>query len=154
MKKTKEAYNLIDIRKQAIAQHVHGLLRPHGKMWGMDVFSWSNPEIVAMADTIHSFPFKVLLVTNHNILDSLLEQDELVATNLQGVILFQSTKAIKDERLKFVDNVAYFNDVKSAFQQMYEWQVPRTIILFCSEGMDAELHQNEFNRFLEVHQIK
>jgi len=154
MKKTKVEHNLIDIRKHAIAQHVHGLLRPHGKMWGMDVFSWSNPELATLADTIHAFPFKVLLVTNQNILDSLLELDDQVVTNLQGVILFQSTSALKQEKLKFVANVAYLNDIKLAFHQMNEWQVPRTIIVFCTEGIDAETQQNEFNRFLDLHQIK
>ena len=37
-------------------------MNAHGKVMGMDTFSWVNPQIDALASALESFTFNILLV--------------------------------------------------------------------------------------------
>lgn len=154
MNKTKTAENLIDIRKESLKNIQTGQLRPHGKLWGMDVFSWANPELEMLSSTIHSFPFSQIIIAPASLLMSLVEYDNSVLTNIHAVISYEDVQQLFD-RKKFatIDQVFTTNNLQHAFQKMNEWQEKRKIVLFCSEGIDFESCQTAFKEYLEIHQI-
>lgn len=154
MQKTKTEYNLLEIRKKSLEQMVHGSIRPHGKLRGMDVFSWTNPEMEAITSTIHAFPFSVIWLAPSGLLMSVIENDPDIMSNLYGVISYDNTQRVFDsEKFGDVRYVLTTNDVKQAFQEMNALQLKRGIILFCSAGSDVEMYENAFREYLGLHQI-
>jgi len=64
MKETKKQIgaeeSLLKARVEGMHQLEKGSLRPHGKLWGMDVFSWYNPMRFELENVLSSFPSPVL----------------------------------------------------------------------------------------------
>lgn len=55
---------LLDARKEGLQHAEKQVLRPLGKLWGMDVFTWQNPAAEELAGTIASFAFPVFWMGN------------------------------------------------------------------------------------------
>lgn len=151
MKQIKTEYNLLEARKKALEQVAHGSIRPHGKLWGMDVFSWMNPDVETLSLTIHTFPFPVLWLSPSGLLMAVEAYDADIATNIHTVITYdQRTETEKSgEMLHLITT----NDIHQAFQEMNALHFKPGIILFCSEGADNEMYQKAFSNYLELHQI-
>lgn len=51
---------LLDARNEALKnQDVHQSIRAHGKVAGMNTFSWIHPQVDLLAKTIESLPFQL-----------------------------------------------------------------------------------------------
>lgn len=155
MKEIKTEHNLLEARKKALSQVVYGSIRPHGKLWGMDVFSWINPDIEAVSLTIHAFPFPILWLSPSGLFSAVLGHDDSIVTNIQTVITCdESTEStLSKEKLTEDLHLITTNDIHQAFQEMNALQFKPGIILFCTEGADSEMHQKAFSNYLELHQI-
>ncbi|MBC9813675.1 hypothetical protein H9Y05_14460 [Crocinitomicaceae bacterium CZZ-1] len=151
MKEIKTRHNLLEARKKALEQVTHGSIRPHGKLWGMDVFSWMNPDVEALALTIHAFPFPILWLSPSGLLMAVAECDAAIATNIHTVITYDQSSAA--EKSGEILHLITTNDIHQAFQKMNALQFKPGIILFCSEGADSEMYQKAFSNYLELHQI-
>ncbi|HLU86750.1 MAG TPA: hypothetical protein VKZ44_03275 [Taishania sp.] len=153
MKETKTPNNLIDVRSESLKSLQSSQLRAHGKLWGLDVFSWQNPTVELLASTIHSFPFHVNLIGNTSLLFELLTHDKTVSTNLNMLLCYQNEHKIAIE--SNTSHVSFFesNDVQELFKKVYEIRSTKAIVLFCSDGIDSEYLQNAFNNYLSIHQI-
>ena len=60
----KKEDQLLEARQEGLRNAENSSIRPHGKLWEMDVFSWYKPNIHVLANTIHAFPFPVIWVAN------------------------------------------------------------------------------------------
>lgn len=149
MQQTKTKHNLLELRKEALEQVVHGSIRPHGKLWGMDVFSWNNPDVDAMTSTVHAFPFPVIWLTSAGFLTEAVDFDATILSNIHAVISYDK---IPSDTGKF-QNLITTNDVETAFQNMSEFRLKRGVILFCYSGADSEYYKNAFKAYLAIHQI-
>lgn len=153
MKETKTTNNLIDIRSESLKSLQSSQLKAHGKLWGLDVFSWQNPSVELLASTIHSFPFRVNLIGNTSLLLEILAHDKTVSTNLNTLFCYQNEKQLTFEpNLKHI-SIIESNDVQEIFQKIYEMRSTKAIILFCADGIDSEFLQNAFKNYLSIHQI-
>lgn len=155
MKEIKTEYNLLEARKKALDQVVHGSIRPHGKLWGMDVFSWMNPDIEVLSSTIHTFPFPILWLSPSGLLSAVMEHDAAIVTNIHTVITCdeRTENLLSNEQSAELLQVITTNDIHQAFQEMNALHFKPGIILFCTEGADSEMHQKAFSNYLELHQI-
>ncbi len=152
MKQVASKHNLLEAREKALADAVKGVIRPHGKLWGMDVFSWMNPDLEAITSTIHSFPFPLILIGNSSLLSAIEEIDSTIVSNIRTVISYEDNKDTNFLLNKF-ETIYIADDVKSALQKMVEYKFTPGVLLFCGEGIDTMMCQNELNNYLELHQI-
>lgn len=57
---------LLDARKSGLDQlHEMQSIRAHGKVLGMNVFSWPNPHVDVLANWMKSIPFKLNWLTSY-----------------------------------------------------------------------------------------
>lgn len=154
MQQIKTSHDLLEARKEALQQVVHGSIRPHGKLWGMDVFSWTNPDVEAIASTIHSFPFPIVWLAPPGLLMSVVQHDPSVTGNIHTVISYGNTQTdLNKDKFQGVSAVFTTNDVQEAFKQMNVSRLKRGVILFCSAGTDHVMYENAFGEYLDVHQV-
>lgn len=147
--------NLLEARKNTLEQASQGVIRPYGKLWGMDVFAWNNPQIDALIATIHAFPFPVVWLTPSNLMKTVLEYDATINANIHSVIVYNNS-AVKIEREKLDKDVVLqeATDISEAVEQLKNSRMERGVILFCSTGIDAVRSQTVFEAFLNLHQIE
>ena len=83
-KKTKvdQRTQLLQAREEGLKSLQNGVLKPHGKLLGMDVFSWLNPDVHMLMNTLHSFPFPVIWIAQKMDWDALLNLDNTILSNL------------------------------------------------------------------------
>lgn len=144
---------LLEVRKETLKSITTDSILAHGKLWGMDVFSWANPDIGLISSTIHSFPFPVVFVAPSKLTMSIVEHDQTVISNLHAVVSYEdihpSFNKVNLDTIEFVD---IFNDVKDALNKINERRLKRGVVLFCCEGLDVEHYKKQFNDFLKLHQ--
>lgn len=154
MQQTKTEHNILEARKKALEQVVHGSIRPHGKLWGMDVFSWANPNVETIVSTIHSFPFSVILIAPSALLMTVVENDPAIVSNLHAVISYEDAQLVFDgKKFEVVQHVFTTNEVQQALLKVNDYRLKRGVILFCSEGADFERYQKAFGEYLEIYKI-
>ena len=73
--KAVETRNLLDARREALSAAERQSLRPLGKLWGMDVFTWYNPTVYELSSTITTFPFPVFWLGNAGLVKELAQVD-------------------------------------------------------------------------------
>lgn len=151
MQQIKTKHNLLEVRKEALEQAIHGSIRPHGKLWGMDVFSWENPTAEMIASTIHSFPFPVVWLGDSQLLTSVVEYDASILSNIHAVVSYEGK--LDMSTFQEVGFVSEQTDVQQALQKMSEFRLKRGVVLFCHSGTDSEFYKNAFKTFLGFHQI-
>lgn len=149
MQQIKNKHNLLDARKKDLEQIAYGSIRPHGKLWGMDVFSWDNPDVDTMTSTVHAFPFPVIWLAPSGFLTEAVDFDATILSNIHAAISYDKTPSDTEK----IPNLITTNDVETAFQKMSEFRLKRGVILFCYSGADSEYYKNAFKAYLAIHQI-
>jgi len=146
---------LIDARKDALKQINHGCIRAHGKLWGMDVFSWGNPEFELVASMIDSFPFPVIWVGNKDIFDWCIEYQPSVWRSIKSVIAVDFSRLIFTQKeFISVENVIGISSVDEAFEFLKGVKHKGAVLLFTASGLEWERNYKSFNDFMNLHQIK
>jgi len=147
--------SLLDARKEALKQIAHGTLRAHGKLWGMDVFSWANPEFELVVSMIDSLPFPVIWVGNKDILDWCGEFQPSVWTNIKTIIAFDAPRLIFTQKeFVSIENVIGISSVDEAFEFVKGAKYKGAVLLFTASGNEWERNYKSFNDFMNLHQIK
>lgn len=145
--------NLVEARKETLNRITTDSIRPHGKLWGMDVFSWANPDLGLISSTIHSFPFPVVFVAPLALTMSIVGHDQTVTSNIHAVVSYEDIHSSFNKiNIDSVEFVHTFNNVKDALNTISERRLNRGVVLFCYEGLDFEHYKKQFNDFLELHQ--
>ena len=104
---------LLEARNEGLQNMKETTLRPHGKLWGMDVFSWYKPSIHILSNTIHAFPFPVLWIGNGSDIYSTIEEDPSVCIQKKNAVLLFSAS---DENWK--KNKLVFEEFLSIHQTL------------------------------------
>lgn len=148
-----QAGQLLQARQEALGEMRHGKIRPHGKLWGMDVFSWPNPDHELLCTTIGSFPFPVVwLGTGEQMMDCLERHSELTS-NLKSVVAYPTTDLIfKLKNLVAVPEVVGVESMQDALIMVKGLQTSGTILLFTTEGAEWERELADFVNFIDLHQ--
>ncbi len=146
---------LLGARKESLSRINQSNLRSHGKLWGMDVFSWIHPNMSTIGTTIHSFPFSVRWVGNaHDLTKALEDQPELMDKLSAALVFDNSVFALKNEHLHGIKNCVGTRSVEEAMRMVKIAAKPQSILLFTASGENADDAKNEFERILNVLQGK
>lgn len=141
---------LLQARERGLqeASEVHAM-RAHGKVLGMDAFSWNNPEIDNLIMVINSFPFAVNWVGPHDQIKKCLEVSPELTFNIQSIIIYDRTSLQLDrDTLSTIPNVACLEGTEDALSLLKAMHRQKNIFLFTT-GIDHEKSKAVFNAFIE-----
>lgn len=145
---------LLEARRESLGRMNATSMRPHGKLWGMDVFSWFHPDPEIIANTLQSFPFPVIWIGNGLDITQTLAESDLKNNNLSAVIAYDSNVFnLKNTWLDGIKNCAGTNSVDAAFVFLRMFKAPQNVLMFTASGNDWEHHRNCFEEYLKVVQV-
>ena len=129
-------------------------MRPHGKLWGMDVFSWFHPEAELVANTLHSFPFPVIWIANGADIIAALNEDELVLNNLHALIAYDSSIFdLKNSWSKNINIIAGTASISEAFQLLNTLKSKHKVLMFTASSENWKEDKKTFEEFLKLVQV-
>ncbi len=155
MEKKTEQLNLeqqlLQARERGLreASQIHAM-KAHGKVLGMDTFSWVNPDLNALTTVISSFPFAVHWVGEHEQIQRSLKLHPALVDNLQSLIVYDHELVdVPRELLAAIPNVACLEGTIEALGLLKAMQKEKSVFLFTSS--EDEDRQAIFETFIEVH---
>ncbi len=153
--KVSEENRLLAARQEGLNNAKEATLRPHGKLWGMDVFSWYQPNINILSNTLHAFPFPVVWIGNILDIFSTIKEDPTVCLQINTLISFDEPRfTLPSEELSNIKNIAGVNSINDAFILLKSFKKKNAVLLFSASGDNWKENKNTFEDFLEIHQIK
>jgi hypothetical protein len=147
---------LLQARVQGLQQQERGSLRPHGKLWGMDVFSWYNPALGELENTMSSFPAPVLWLGNEKDILALFEMDHSALSNLHLVCTHDKggfAQAFPVERMDSLPIVLGTKELRDALELMRALKEKHGVLLFTASGENWREVKAAFDFFLDLHQV-
>lgn len=153
MKTVKSALNLVDARKEALKEEAKGTLRPHGKLWGKDAFSWNNPTTELFAMTMHAFPFPILWVTPAGFANEVVKMDPSVMSNVNSIVSYGDGETLNEQLFVDAKNIQCVIDPIEGLLSVRDSALKHAVILFVTIGENGVVTKEQFSAFLNVHQI-
>jgi hypothetical protein len=144
--------SILQARKEGLLKAGDSSMLSHGKLWGMDVFSWVNPKPAVLSATMDSFPFPIFWIS------SSLERKEVMEINIElnakihFSVLLDSDNSTND--LLVLNNGVVVSTIKEAFDQINSLKIKPSILLFTYSKSDWEYQKNRFNDYLSMVQVK
>ncbi len=151
--KEKLGKSLVESRKESLEKMQKTSIRPHGKLWGMDVFSWYLPTPELLANTIQTFPFPVVWIGGAKEINKTLEL-EAELTHFLNTILFHDSSKMKlsVENWRNTKSVAAVSTIKDALRLASAFKQKNTVLLFTDSSEGWESKKEVFENFLSLHQ--
>lgn len=115
-------------------------LKSHGKLFGMDAFSWHNPNISVLAKTIESFPFKTIWLGNHAEIDAHIN---LYGENHKKPIDYIVYGECQD--IEINKDIKHFINIKEAMHQLNDFSFTPGILVFTASDSDGPYAMNYFS---------
>lgn len=145
---------LLQARQHNLQQLEKSSLRPHGKLWGMDVFTWYNPSGYELENTLTSFPFPVIWFGNHATIYELLNASPDVWSNLQTLCVYDSGKIeMPAGAMQSIKNVLGTTEFQDIFEFIRAFKQKNAVFLFTASGGTSESRKKQFEDFLNLHQL-
>jgi hypothetical protein len=144
--------SILQARKEGLLKAGDSSMQSHGKLWGMDVFSWVNPKPAVLSATMDSFPFPIFWIS------SSLERNEVLKVNIElnakihFSVLLDSENSTND--LLVLNNGVVVSTLNEAFDQINTLKIKPSILLFTYSKSDWEYQKNRFNDYLSMAQVK
>jgi hypothetical protein len=144
--------SILQARKEGLLKAGDSSMLSHGKLWGMDVFSWVNPKPAVLSATMDSFPFPIFWIS------SSLERKEVLEINIElnakihFSVLLDSDNSTND--LLVLNNGVVVSTLNEAFDQINSLKIKPSILLFTYSKSDWEYQKNRFNDYLSMAQVK
>lgn len=141
--------SILQARKEGLLKAGDTTMQSHGKLWGMDVFSWINPKPTVLAATMDSFPFPIFWIS------SSLERNEVLEVNVDLNDKIHFTVVLNSENLPIVsNNIVSISTLNQAFDQINILKIKPSILLFTYSQSDWEYQKNRFSDYLSMAQVK
>ena len=144
---------LLDARKKGLneAQQVNAM-QVHGKVLGMDSFSWVNPQIDMLATFLTSFPFSMVWAGSHDQIKWCLEQFPELASKMESVIVCDRTVLDTDSTiLEKLSNVICTEGTEHALEFVKTLKAAKGGFLFTTSGGNANDEIELFNQFIRLY---
>lgn len=157
MKNEKSTVNkenlLLNLRREQLDSPVVGALRSHGKLWGMDVFSWFKPEMADLESTLSSFPHPVCWYANETEILDLVAFDDAALHNVSMICTYDKAGfALPNPAIDKLNILLGAAKIEDALQLMRPLKQHHKILLFTSSSENWAEHRTSFETFLALHQ--
>jgi hypothetical protein len=152
---SKLANQLLEARNRNLEQVEKSALRPHGKLWGMDVFSWYNPMTYEIENVLNSFPTPVLWFGNSVDISKLLTSNTDCLSNLKMICCHdQADLFLPFEVMNQIETFFGAKEIDDALKMLKTFKKENGILLFTAKGENWKKDKNSFELFLDIHQTK
>jgi len=145
--------SLFQARKEGLLKANDSSMKSHGKLWGMDVFSWVNPNLSVLTAAMNSFPFPIFWISSLPERDGVLSLSVELTTKIQFSILLDSDKSIATD-LQNSTNSMVVSSFHEAFIHMNGIKMIPSILLFTYSKSDWNYQMKCFNDCLLMAQVK
>lgn len=146
---------MIQARTLQREEQVIGSLRSHGKLWGMDVFSWYKPSMYELENTLSSFPAPICWFANEQDVLRILREEKYWMTNVKTICTYDKAGfRLPNEVLDGIKTVLGSASMDDALDLLQSVSKKEGILLFTSSGENWHVSKNKFEAFLDEHQNK
>ncbi len=147
------AERLIDARQTGLKEIQDTAMRPHGKLWGMDVFSWYLPSPTLVENTLQTLPFPIIWVGNSKDIYRTLELNPSLTNKLHSVVIHDTPEFIlKPEWMNEIPVIIGLHTVDDALKTLRPLKQNQTILLFSLSGDNWKTEKTIFENFMSLHQ--
>lgn len=144
--------SILHARKEGLLTAGDSTMQSHGKLWGMDVFSWINPKPIVLSATMDSFPFPIFWISSTPERKEVLEVNADLNAKIHFSVLIDEENLSKEKW--FLKNGVVVSSLNQAFDQINNLKIKPSILLFTYSKSDWEYQKNRFNDYLSMAQVK
>lgn len=142
---------LLEAREEALRAAESHLLRPLGKLWGMDVFEWYNPSVYELSATISTFPFPVFWLGNEAMVSELAQVDPAVMRSLAWCAQYDSPQMrIPADVLMPMPLATATESLEDTLLMLRHIRQSKHILLFTVNGNEWKTKWNVFEQFVRI----
>ncbi len=126
-------------------------MRAHGKILGMDTFSWINPQLDALASALSSFPFDIVWMGSHEQITKCLSIQPELAESLETIIIHdKAILNLKKETLNKIKNIVCLEGTKHALELIKSMKKEKCALVFSTMGENAKKDKEEFEQYISL----
>lgn len=144
--------SILQARKEGLLKAGDSSMQSHGKLWGMDVFSWLNPKPAVLSATMDSFPFPIFWISSFPERNEVMDLN-IALTNKIHFSLILDDYTLVDATSSGVE-IASVSNLNEAFDQIRSLKIKPSILLFTYSKSDWEYQKKCFNDYLSMAQVK
>ena len=127
-------------------------MNAHGKVLGMDTFSWVNPQMDALASALESFPFTILWVGSKKQVDDCLKNYKSLIDSIDTIIIHDFAEMTVGQKVfENIKNIGCVKGLKHALPMINALKKEKCAFLFTTEGVNSGADKKEFNSFIELY---
>ena len=119
------------------------ILKSHGKLFGMDAFSWHNPNVSVLEKTIESFPFRTVWLGNAAEISAYMKSHDLDRKKVERYMVFGESDDIVNDQ----NNTEHFPNLNSSFDALEAYSFSPGVLLFTASDSDSQFAMNYFSSF-------
>jgi hypothetical protein len=143
--------SLLEARAEALKNAESQSLRPLGKLWGMDVFTWVNPSIYELTATLSAFPFPVFLLAPFHVLNDIALVDCETLKLVQWIAQYDKPTNQLDPTISVdLGHFSRTESVAATIDLLRINQCERHIVLFVASGNEWKTKLIEFDEFVNT----
>jgi len=116
-------------------------LQSHGKLLGMDAFSWHNPNIAVLDKTIESFPFRTVWLGNASEVNEYIDKYDEGGSKVEQYLIYGALK----DMVKKQEHITYFESVSKVIQNLDDFTLQPGILLFTASDSDSPYSMKYFS---------
>ena len=143
---------ILHLREQGLndAQELHSM-QAYGKIAGMDVFSWVNPDSNSLTAVLYSVPFKVTWLATKEQVEKLLNEFPEGFAKLDSVVVYDAGHLAPEfDWLKTGTNVACIDGVDDAMALLSAMKKRDRVFLYSMPRDNWSPIKNSIERHLKT----
>jgi hypothetical protein len=146
---------LLQARSEGLQRASGHALRPLGKLWGMDVFTWYAPSVYELSATIQAFPFPVFWMATDRQLKEMAALDSETFRLVTWIAQYNSAElGLPADVLPSSLFATATDGLEDTFELLKNKRSAQHILLFTAVGNEWKTHMQLFEQFVQQHQAK
>ncbi len=143
--------SLLDFREEGRKEALEvNAMQAHGKIMGMDTFSWINPNMDQLSSVLTSFPFRIIWISTLQQFKKCIAIEPSLSKSIETIILHNTAKSKINEVAFFsIKNIISVQSSEEALQLMSALRKKNCVFLFSTEGNHAQKDRKEFEKFID-----
>jgi hypothetical protein len=144
---------LLQAREEGLkqAQQVN-TMQAHGKILGMDTFSWMNPQVDMLATLLSSFPFSILWIGTQQQIEQCLKLYPELSKNIESILIHDtSSLGLNHAALQKINTIACVDGVEYAFEFVKSMKLKKGVLMYTNENETAITDRKAFEEFVQIY---
>ena len=123
----------------------------HGKILGMDTFSWINPQIDNLASALSSFPFDIIWLGSHSHFQDCLKIEPELSKLIQTIIIHDNPELNFDAKhMNDIQNVICLEGINASLELIKTMKKEKCVFFFSTTGENAQNDKIQFEDFISL----